>query len=71
MQKGRDKVVKLLGEAFDNNEAFKSSFKKRFGNATIANLTNDQLQSLKNTVETMAKAQKLIPKDAITYNQFL
>jgi hypothetical protein len=71
LQKGRDKVVKLLGEAFDNNEAFKSSFKKRFGNATIANLTNDQLQSLKNTVETMAKAQKLIPKDAITYKQFL
>jgi len=71
LQKGRDKVVKLLGEAFDNDEEFRASFKKRFGNATIANLTNDQLQSLKNTVETMAKAKKLIPKDAITYKEFI
>jgi hypothetical protein len=70
LKKGRGKKVKELGEAFDNNKTFKDYYIKRHGNKKIAELTTDQQNTLKLSLETIKKEAEIIPKDGITVEKF-
>ena len=70
LKKGRGNRVKQLGEAFDNNETFKDNYIKKHGKKKIADLTNDQLNTALGTLAKIKKDADLIPKDAITLQEF-
>ena len=70
LHKGRGKKVKELGEALKNNSEFSKAYKDVHGAAKIADLTNDQLNTMHGTVEKLSRHRSLIPKNAITETQF-
>ena len=70
LKKGRGKKVKELGEALKNNSEFSKAYKDVHGAAKIADLTNDQLNTMQGTVERLSRHRSLIPKNAITETQF-
>jgi len=70
LKKGRGNRVKQLGEAFDNNKTFKDNYIKKHGKKKIADLTNDQLNTALGTLAKIKKDADLIPKDAITLQEF-
>ena len=71
LKKGRGNKVKQLGEAFDKNETFKNNYIKKHGSTKIADLTNDQLNTALGTLAKIKKDADLIPKDAITLDEFV
>ena len=70
LKKGRGNKVKQLGEAFDNNKTFKDNYIKKHSNTKIADLTSDQLNTALGTLSKIKKDADLIPKDAITLQEF-
>ena len=68
---GRGKKVKALGEALDNNPEFKKAYKARHGSLKIATLTNDQLNTLNDTLAKLVRYKEILPADAITEAEFL
>ena len=70
LKKGRGNKVKQLAEAFDNNETFKNNYINKHGKKKIADLTNDQLNTALGTLAKIKKDADIIPKDAITLDEF-
>ena len=68
---GRGKKVKALGEALDNNPEFKKAYKARHGSLKIATLTNDQLNTLNDTLAKLVRYKEILPADAISEAEFL
>ena len=70
LKKGRGNKVKQLGEAFDNNETFKNNYINKHGKKKIADLTNDQLNTALGTLAKIKRDADIVPKDAITLQEF-